>query len=174
MDTEKEIKISAEEFYEEYYGHPIRLLRKLVARIRKEDEEKHIVFLAGDSSLDNKYWVEHWSNHRATNGYERWLTPPNSSPDIAYYLNRHFSSSQAPAVAVNCAIEESTLGQRASGRLLPHDVFIRDSLTSRDILVISVGGNDIALRVFFFDSHLFQPSIHNNSFFFFFFFFFFL
>jgi len=46
---------------------------------------------------------------------------------------------------INCAVEESSIGSRACGRLLEQDVFIRDKITQGDVLVVSVGGNDIAL-----------------------------
>ena len=48
-------------------------------------------------------------------------------------------------VCVNCAIEESTLGSRSSA-LKPQDEFVRDHIADGDVLIASVGGNDIALR----------------------------
>eukprot|EP01036_Dinobryon_divergens_P022818 gene22818-31115_t len=48
-------------------------------------------------------------------------------------------------VAVNCAVEESTIGGRRLKRL-PQDEFVRDNSKPDDIFVISLGGNDIALR----------------------------
>ena len=47
---------------------------------------------------------------------------------------------------INCAVEESTVGARACSRLLDQDTFIRDHITGDDMLVVSVGGNDIALK----------------------------
>lgn len=41
-------------------------------------------------------------------------------------------------------MEASLLRERDDG-LLEHDAFIRDSITSNDILIVSVGANDIAL-----------------------------
>ena len=41
---------------------------------------------------------------------------------------------------------ESTLADRFNGKLLVHDVFVRDHLAAEDVVVISAGGNDIALR----------------------------
>lgn len=38
------------------------------------------------------------------------------------------------------------MDNRSSGRLLPQDEFVRDTVTAKDTLVVSVGGNDIALR----------------------------
>lgn len=48
--------------------------------------------------------------------------------------------------AINCAIEESSVGDRACNRLIDHDIFIRDNIRSQDILIASLGGNDIALK----------------------------
>lgn len=50
------------------------------------------------------------------------------------------------ATAINAAVEESSLGERACCRLLSHDLFIRNNLQSNDVVVVSVGGNDIALK----------------------------
>ena len=47
---------------------------------------------------------------------------------------------------INCSIEESTIGDRSCYRLLPQDQFIKEHINSNDILVISIGGNDIALK----------------------------
>lgn len=44
------------------------------------------------------------------------------------------------------AVEESTLADRGRGQLLAQDQFVRDNLESSDVLAISIGGNDIALR----------------------------
>jgi hypothetical protein len=46
---------------------------------------------------------------------------------------------------VNCAVEESTIGGRRQ-ELLPQDKFVRDHVKPDDIVIISLGGNDIALR----------------------------
>lgn len=48
---------------------------------------------------------------------------------------------------INCAVEESKVSSRDCGSLLPQDQFIRDHIRSDDILVVSVGGNDIALAL---------------------------
>jgi hypothetical protein len=128
------------------------------------------IFLVGDSSMDNKHWL--LSSERrvaATNGYETVLKPARSVPDVAYQVNSLLSriykdevssvfpelqlgpqSAGNPAppryVCINCAFEESTLEDRKTDELPPHDCFVRDHLTPDDILIISVGGNDIALK----------------------------
>ena len=45
---------------------------------------------------------------------------------------------------INCAIEESSLNKRTNC-LLDQDKFIKNHITNNDILIVSVGGNDIAL-----------------------------
>lgn len=105
-----------------------------------------IVFLAGDSSLDNKYWFREQA--RAVNGYESILNPPKSKQDIAHWMNFNMETRdlRGKMAALNCAVEESTIGSRSCGRLWAQDRFIRDNIQENDILVISVGGNDVALR----------------------------
>ena len=102
------------------------------------------VYLAGDSSLDSKYWYR--TSASAVNGYERVIRPPKCKCDLAFYLNAHFAQAKLSQCAINCAIEESTLANRANGALLPQDEFIRDHIQRNDTLIVSVGGNDIALR----------------------------
>lgn len=46
---------------------------------------------------------------------------------------------------MNCAVEATTLRERQSG-LLPQDEIIVEHMTEDDVLIVSVGGNDIALR----------------------------
>ena len=62
--------------------------------------------------------------------------------DIAYHI-----TALAPEgiSALNCAVEESTVGERGDG-LLTHDKFIRDHVTENDFIVVSMGGNDVALK----------------------------
>jgi len=48
-------------------------------------------------------------------------------------------------VAINTAVEASLLRQRSESKLLPQDEFLRDHIKKEDVLVVSVGGNDIAL-----------------------------
>jgi lysophospholipase L1-like esterase len=46
---------------------------------------------------------------------------------------------------LNAAVEATALDDRAFGALLPQDAFLRDHISSDDVLVVSVGGNDVAL-----------------------------
>jgi hypothetical protein len=75
--------------------------------------------------------------------------------DITYWLNYLLNEtkegvslpprlSSKRTAAINTAVEASTVNERTF-RLRPQDRFIRDNIQSQDILVVSVGGNDIAL-----------------------------
>lgn len=105
-----------------------------------------IIYLAGDSSLDNKHWFH--NRAAALNGYDLILDPPESVKDIAYWINYEIVKRglQEEFTAINGAIEESTIRGRACGKLKDQDVFIRDNIEPKDYLVLSVGGNDIALQ----------------------------
>ena len=64
-------------------------------------------------------------------------------PDVSYHLNSLMKNEEY--VVINCAIEESTLGERKENKLLEQDKFIQNRIKKEDILIVSVGGNDIAL-----------------------------
>ena len=148
--------ISSNTFYNEYHGHRVEDLEIVYTHLRSINNNR-IIFLSGDSSLDNKHWFP--ERDEAINGYETILSPPRSKQDISYWMNYAllsyyqknknsiiFQEDQLNWKVLNCAIEESTVGARACGHLLPQDIFIREKIQSEDILVISLGGNDIALK----------------------------
>lgn len=150
------LPIAACDFYAEYHGHPLGQLETLINALRQKDGD--IVWLAGDSSLDNKHWLFAGGNKRdprhldnedltadAVNGYEELLSPARMVRDVAFWLNSLFASSGASLCCVNTAVEESTLADRRDG-LKPHDELICNNLKPSDVIVISVGGNDVALR----------------------------
>ena len=138
--------IAAFEFYANYHGHTIAHLSTLLPLLRFAQPDAAIVWLIGDSSLDNKYWLG-GAQGNAVNGYEYALDPPRCAKDVAYWMNvvASKSSQKRRYVVINAAVEESTLSDRQS-KLLPHDEFVRDNLQKDDVVVCSVGGNDIALR----------------------------
>lgn len=141
------------EFYKQYHGHSVRDLERVEASLRAyyptrgsdSSPSRALVFLAGDSSLDNKYWVP--TTAAAVNGYERILSPATSVTDVTHWMNALLVQQQqsSPLAVINCAVEASTLRQRSGGNLLPQDEFIRDHLQPEDTLVVSVGCNDVAL-----------------------------
>ena len=140
-------KINASRFYVEWAGHPLEDLKTALALIRDASLERPIVYFAGDSSLDNKAWVP----SAGPGGeplptdvpeiYQAFLQPPRPKPDVAFWLNHILGKK---ATVLNAAVEASLLRHR-DDKLLPHDEFIRDNIGADDILVVSVGANDIAL-----------------------------
>ena len=85
----------------------------------------------------------------ACNGYEDILTQPSRMVmDVSYWLNRlamdRLHGRRGELVTVMTSIEESTVGNRKNG-LLVHDAFVRDHITEKDYLIVSMGGNDVAL-----------------------------
>lgn len=142
-------KVSARAFYAEYFGHDTTLLEPLLSELRRSSGttecERSAIFLAGDSSLDNKFWFE--DTRPALNGYEKMLEPPVQKCDVAFWLNHEAvrRGRHDELFAINTAVEATTLNDRAFCRLLPQDAFIRRHITSKDVLIVSVGGNDLAL-----------------------------
>jgi hypothetical protein len=133
--------ISISTFANEYHGHPVEDLSRLVQAIR---QNRRIIWLAGDSSLDNKVWIT--KRGEPINGYEKVLSPGTLPVDVSYHLNKIIveKGQSNEFVCINCAVEESTLASRKD-RLLPHDRIIQENIKQGDVLIVSVGGNDIAL-----------------------------
>mmetsp|Transcript_57614 Transcript_57614/g.160517 ORF Transcript_57614/g.160517 Transcript_57614/m.160517 type:complete len:351 (-) Transcript_57614:89-1141(-) len=136
------MSIDAHAFYKTYHGHDVGLLQ--VAHDQLREIHGSVIFLAGDSSLDNKFWFSR--REGALNGYESILRPPQMKADVCYWLNKEAQDRGARHVCcLNTAIEATSLNDRAFCALLEQDKFIRDNISSEDYLVVSVGGNDIAL-----------------------------
>ena len=129
-------------FYMEYHGHTIDDLEALADDL---PQGRGVIYLVGDSTMDNKYWIK-TKSERACNGYERCLANAKSVPDVAYWMNVECERRGLEYCCINAAIEESTLGLRDGGKLLPQDDFVKRRLTDKDVVVVSMGGNDIALR----------------------------
>ena len=135
-------EIRKRDYYATYHGHEISHLDVVHRELRRSSNG--IIFLAGDSSLDNKFWFN--ESGAAVNGMERILTPPLMKKDVCFWLNSQLAEQGLPYGCVNTAIEATALSDRAFGCLLPQDNFIRDHIGPDDILIVSVGGNDIALK----------------------------
>lgn len=141
------MRIRSDSFYSEYHGHSIDDLEVIHDRLRSYG--KKVVWLVGDSSLDNKHWLfpdGGWSKTfpnnlcaDACNGYERFLNPPKSIQDVCYHLNSLLPSNYA---AINCAIEERAVSDGISA----HDTFVRNHMQDGDVVIISLGGNDLVLK----------------------------
>jgi hypothetical protein len=70
--------------------------------------------------------------------------------DVSYWLN-HLAAERFGSrklTTLMSSVEESTVEDRfaSPGGLLAQDCFIRDHITENDYLILSVGGNDVALR----------------------------
>ena len=137
-------KINRSRFYFEWKGHQIQDLTTFHAITTAQKPDKPIVYLAGDSSLDNKYWVSSDDELQVEvpNVYKHALDKPSPKPDVSFWMN-HFLGDRA--TCINTAVEESMLRERDQ-ELLEHDKFIRDNIRPRDVLIVSVGANDIALK----------------------------
>ncbi len=145
VSTRSASKINSSKFYLEWSGHPIEDLEKFLSITQEERPNKPVVYLAGDSSLDNKYWValpEEDPQKDVPEIYKKVFQTPKPKPDVAYWMNKLLEDR---ATCINTSIEESMLRQR-DGKLLKQDEFIRDNIRSQDVLIVSVGANDIAMK----------------------------
>lgn len=133
-------------FYFEWKGHPIDDLATFRTITLTERPGKPIIYLAGDSSLDNKYWVDKRSPivpSQLPDIYSQaFKSPVVPKPDVAFWLNNLLEDR---ATCINTAVEESMLRDRDE-MLMSHDEFIRDNIRSNDVLIVSVGANDVALK----------------------------
>lgn len=142
--------VDAIPFYTQYYGHPLEDLAKLVRYFRSIGSR--IVWLVGDSSLDNKHWLFEEDKTQTTldlanewcapaiNGYEAVLNPPRMVRDVCYWMNHLLVGTDM--VCVNTAVEESCLADAPSA----HDGFVLSHLQLGDTVVASIGGNDLILK----------------------------
>jgi len=137
-------KVSSSRFYGEYHGHRVEDLEILLPRLRSASDS--ILWTAGDSSLDNKHWFN--DSREAVGAYKDVLEPPTSVCDVTYWLNylaQEGQAGQQPRIAsINTAVEATTLNERTR-KLRPQDIFLRDNIRKEDTLVVSIGGNDVAL-----------------------------
>lgn len=157
-EPEKERFIDSDMFYSHYFGHPPNLLRQLVAQ---KPRQAPTIYLVGDSTLDNKYWIPNRSELHP-NAYIRSKISgdnPVLCRDVSYWLSTVYPSNRY--TVINCAIEQTLLRSRVSSKSISsskrrtktddmpmhfeQDTIVRDHITNNDILVVSVGGNDVAL-----------------------------
>ena len=157
------------EFYAEYHGHKVRDLQWIHSKLRRECGR--FIFLCGDSSLDNKHWFfskepggailpREFSDDARTapaiNGYESVLgggargnhdVEPRMAMDVNYWFNRIAAEELGPleCCTIMSSVEASNASDRHHFGLLAQDQFIRDVVSEDDTIVMSVGGNDVAL-----------------------------
>jgi len=58
--------------------------------------------------------------------------------------NTNINKTKKRTAAINTAVEATTLNER-SYKLRPQDIFLRDNLAREDTLIVSIGGNDVAM-----------------------------
>ena len=153
------------EYYSEYHGHKVRDLQWVHSELRRDCGR--FVFLCGDSSLDNKHWFfskepgqsiprqemfDETVTAPAVNGYEHCLranphAEPRMAMDVCYWFNRLAAEDLGPleCCTIMASVEASTAADRHHFGLLAQDEFIKDSVSEDDSIVMSVGGNDVAL-----------------------------
>lgn len=138
-------RIDSRSYYSTYFGHDPELLTSLHDGLRGDDPQhpRPCIFLAGDSSLDNKVWFEDRSE--AVNGYENHLVPPTMKHDVCFWVNAELQRRGIDAFCLNTAVEATALNSRPFCCILQQEEVIRRCITPRDTLVVSIGGNDLAL-----------------------------
>ena len=162
----KSKKIKSGQFYKEYHSHKIKHLiaiKQQLTKLNDKGKETTFIYLMGDSSLDNKHWFFDSNKSKSTqmkndsftapacNGYENILVSPSRMvQDVSYHMNeiaeQRYGSNNI--CTIMGSIEESTISDRnkSSTSLLAQDAFIQSQIKPNDYLIISVGGNDIALN----------------------------
>ena len=147
MSTINKPKINPLPFYAEWAGHPLPDLTIVHSVFRANRHDKPIIWLAGDSSLDNKAWIPSSGPGgeplpaAVPDIYSTFLDPVKPKPDVSFWLNDYLRDA---ATCLNAAVEATTLRER-DWRLLAHDEFVRNHIQPQDIVIVSVGANDIAL-----------------------------
>ena len=148
--------LSAKAFYSTYHGHELKHLYIFETRMRRKPKPpmsagakqiRDAIWLAGDSSLDNKHWFPE-DRGAVVNHMDEVLKEPNSCRrDIAWWINKLVEERgyDNELFAINTSYEEGKIESRARGHLLPQDEYLRDNLLPDDSVIVSVGGNDIAL-----------------------------
>lgn len=120
-------------FYGNYFGHPTEDIKLLEQHFR--DLGKRIIWIAGDSSFDNKHWVTTDGNVDAVNGYQHIIDNGKSLQDVCYWMNKELIGTQF--VCINIAREEACV----ENIYLPLYM-----IQPSDIVILSIGGNDVILK----------------------------
>ena len=128
-------KVDASRFYSEYHGHLVAHLKVLLPALRETSDS--LIWTAGDSSLDNKYWFH---DHReAVGAYGDVLDPPTMNADVTCWLNRlaidrtraqtNSNDKSKPLLniaTINTSIKATTI-QQQTWKLLAQDSFLGDN-----------------------------------------------
>ena len=129
----------------EYFGHEVGPLRVIHDTLRKDrigwTTPVHIP--CGGQLIGQQGMVE--DTAAACNGYERILSPPRMK-QMSHTGSTTSCRSAASAFCLNTAVEASSLNSRSLCSLLGQDSLIGECVTPHDTVVVSIGGNDLALN----------------------------
>lgn len=102
------------------------------------------------SICDVTYWLNYLSDKRYKDGKGEKIAAINAAGKALHSIegkectfrsiNTYEFSNFCPIVSV----EATTVNERSYG-LRPQDKFLRDNISSNDILIVSIGGNDVAM-----------------------------
>jgi len=150
-DLGQQEKVPLYHFYASPQGHRREDLQTVYDGLKAAGCKK-FAWLAGDSTLDNKeQFFQPDTRYDAVNGYQDVLLPAKMHPDVNYLLNERLflaqngTDAQNRICAINTARAGSTLGTRieGGGGLYEQDEFLRDHVSEGDVVIVSVGGNDL-------------------------------
>jgi hypothetical protein len=99
------------------------------------------------STLDTKYWFNDPRPPLGLVGYEHVLDPPQCNADITYWLDYHWQTQNVSQVALEPSMQQwrQQPPNERTFRLRPQDRFLRENIQGNDILIVSIGGNDVAM-----------------------------
>lgn len=140
--------IFTEWYYRNWHGHTWLDLCRVYRHLRLVQGIDQIVYLAGDSSLDNKHWLLQQPRVHACKSYADIMSRPQDAvPDVSYWINKILEDKKSKTACLMTSVEATTLGERLSmeSGLRMQDRFIRDHVMAQDTIIVSIGGNDIAL-----------------------------
>lgn len=158
-DSQEAVRaLSAKDFYSTWSGHKREHLEALKNHLARSGECDSIIYLAGDSSLDNKHWLFDDKSKTDDKSYERskfcgnaissykgFLNPSHMIKDVNYWLGKQLEGKGKKVCPIMTSVEATTLIVNGKIRDYPQDQFIRENITENDYLIVSVGGNDVIM-----------------------------
>jgi hypothetical protein len=126
----QQTKLSSSAFYATYHGHSTNDLQFVLDGIKRNKPlGTGVIYLIGDSTLDNKFWFRDTAS--AINGYQSILNPPVSKQDIAYWMNAELGMQSCFASHFKCcriashlivALHRIVMHRIASHRIASHRI----------------------------------------------------
>lgn len=104
-------------FSRNYFGHDVHFIEQIYSKYRSKGRK--IIWLIGDSVLDNKYWVSEFGI--PDEDIVTLFDGQQTKKDIAYWIN--FKSANMYH-AINCAVEAQSLYDKLNNNLTPQDNFV--------------------------------------------------